>query len=62
MFYGHLATFTAIWYILWPFGIFLVIWSVFPIWYIVERKIWQPCSNLTALTINHDSKAIEKTV
>jgi hypothetical protein len=36
IFYGHLAYFTAIWYILWPFGIF------FPFWYVVQRKIWQP--------------------
>jgi hypothetical protein len=27
----------AIWYILWLFGLF------FPFWYIVLRKIWQPC-------------------
>jgi hypothetical protein len=29
--------FMAIWYILWSFGIF------FPFWYVVPRKIWQPC-------------------
>jgi hypothetical protein len=28
----------AIWYILWPLGIFP------PIWYLVPRKIWQPWS------------------
>jgi hypothetical protein len=27
-FHGHLVYFTAIWYILWPFGIFMVIWSI----------------------------------
>jgi hypothetical protein len=31
-----LAYFTAIWYILWLFGIFLLFW------YVVPRKIWQP--------------------
>jgi hypothetical protein len=36
--YGQLAYITAIWYILWPFGIFL------PFWYVIKRKIWQPCS------------------
>jgi hypothetical protein len=36
-FYGRLVYFTAILYILWPFGIF---------WYVVPRKIWQPCSRL----------------
>jgi hypothetical protein len=29
--------FAAFWYILWLFGIF------FPFWYVVPRKIWQPC-------------------
>jgi hypothetical protein len=36
---------SVILYILWPFGIFcgnLVYFS--PFWYIVARKIWQPCS------------------
>jgi hypothetical protein len=35
----------AIWYILWPSRRSL--WSLtifFPLWYIVPRKIWQPCS------------------
>jgi hypothetical protein len=30
LFYGHLVYLTAIWYILWPLGIFLVIWYIFP--------------------------------
>jgi hypothetical protein len=30
--------FMAIWYICWLFGIF------FQLWYIVLRKIWQPCN------------------
>jgi hypothetical protein len=34
------GAFTTIWYILWLFGIF------FPFWYVVARKIWQPCSCL----------------
>jgi hypothetical protein len=34
IFYGHLIYFLAIWYIVWLFGLF---------WYIVPRKIWQPC-------------------
>jgi hypothetical protein len=37
IFHGHLVNFTAIWYILWTFGIF------FTFWYLVPRKIWQPC-------------------
>jgi hypothetical protein len=39
--YVHLEYFTAIWYILWPFGNAVVIYSTF--WYFVTRKIWQPC-------------------
>jgi hypothetical protein len=43
IFYDHLAYFTAIGNILWPFGILcghLVYFS--PFWYFVPRKIWQP--------------------
>jgi hypothetical protein len=29
-FYGHVEYFTAIWYILWPFGNVAVIWFIFP--------------------------------
>jgi hypothetical protein len=36
-FYGHFGTFCG------PFGIF------FPFWFIVPRKIWQPC--LKAVTV-----------
>jgi hypothetical protein len=44
---GHLEYFTAIWYILWPFGNAVVIWYIFTIFgYIVSRKIWQPCFRL----------------
>jgi hypothetical protein len=35
--YGHLVYFVAIWYLVWLIGIF------FPFWYVVQRKIWQPC-------------------
>jgi hypothetical protein len=28
--YGHLEYFTAIWYILWPFGNVVVIWYILP--------------------------------
>jgi hypothetical protein len=37
----HIWTFglmTAIGYILWSFGI------IVPFWYVIPRKIWQPCS------------------
>jgi hypothetical protein len=43
--YGHSQHLTAIWYILLPYGIF---WDRLvhfpPFWYVVPRKIWQPCS------------------
>jgi hypothetical protein len=39
-----LVNFLSIWCILWHFGIYL--WSFSPFWYIVPRKIWQPCSAL----------------
>jgi hypothetical protein len=38
LFYIHFVYFVAIWYILWLFGIF------FLFWYVVQRKIWQPCA------------------
>jgi hypothetical protein len=54
IYYGHLINVMAIWYILWPFDkcyghlvYFLVIWYIFPrCWYIVPRKIWQPCARV----------------
>jgi hypothetical protein len=30
IFYGHLESFTVIWYILWLFGNVVVIWYIFP--------------------------------
>jgi hypothetical protein len=47
--YVHLVYFMAIGNILWPFGIFcghLVYFS--PFWYVVPRKIWQPCLEMAA--------------
>jgi hypothetical protein len=41
--FGHLEYLTAIWYALWPFGIFsghLVNFSQY--WYVVAIKLWQP--------------------
>jgi hypothetical protein len=39
-FYVRFVYFTAKWYILWSFGTFGIF---FPFWYVVPRKIWQPC-------------------
>jgi hypothetical protein len=46
-FYGHLVYLCILlmysWYNLWPFAIYsMVIWSIFPFWYVVPRTIWQP--------------------
>jgi hypothetical protein len=45
IFYGHWFYFTAIWHILWPFGRFCGHFGIMisPFWYVVPRKIWQPC-------------------
>jgi hypothetical protein len=44
-FYGHLANFTAIWYILCPFGIFCSYYVYFlQFWYIVPRKSGNPAA------------------
>jgi hypothetical protein len=41
---GHLEYFTTIEYILWAFDNFVVVLVYLsPLWYIVPRKIWQPC-------------------
>jgi hypothetical protein len=38
--------FMVIWSILQPFGIFYChLVYIFPFWYVVQRKIWQPCRN-----------------
>jgi hypothetical protein len=37
IFYVHVEYITAIWYILWSLGNFVIIWCI------VSRKIWQPC-------------------
>jgi hypothetical protein len=43
--YSHLVYFTAISYILWPFGIFCGHFCIFfSFWYFVPRQIWQLCS------------------
>jgi hypothetical protein len=45
VFYGHLEYLTVIWYILWSFGTFCDhLAYIFPFWYHVPRKIWQPWS------------------
>jgi hypothetical protein len=41
---GHLDYFATIGYILWELGNFVVLGYILsPLWYIVLRKIWQPC-------------------
>jgi hypothetical protein len=43
-FFGRLEYLKAIWSILWPIGNLVAIWYIFlPLWYILPRKIWQPC-------------------
>jgi hypothetical protein len=44
LFYGRLVYLTDTWYFLWPFGKFYGHFGIFfPFWYVVARKIWQPC-------------------
>jgi hypothetical protein len=44
---GHLEYITAVWYILWPLGNFVVSWYSFELfWYTASRKICQPWSKL----------------
>jgi hypothetical protein len=63
IFYGHFEYFTAISNILRPFGIcysHLAILPYFPLfWYIVLRKIWQPCAQVVVEGSNERAKLIE---
>jgi hypothetical protein len=44
IFYDHVVYFMEIWYTLWPFCKFFgYLVRLFPCWYVVPRKIWQPC-------------------
>jgi hypothetical protein len=36
--YGHLVCFMATWYVLWPFGNFVVSWYIVPIYYILYQE------------------------
>jgi hypothetical protein len=45
--HAHLEYITAIWYMLWSFGNFVEIWTIFSTFgRIASRKIWQPCSEM----------------
>jgi hypothetical protein len=43
IFYGHFAYFVVILHILWSF------WYIFPFWYVVPNKIWQPWSRIGSI-------------
>jgi hypothetical protein len=54
LFYDHLVFFTPIGNILWPFGIFLVIWFIFPRFGILYQEksgnsVQETCHNPTYL-------------
>jgi hypothetical protein len=58
IFYGHLARLRS-------FGLFygqlvycVVIWNIFPIWYVAPRKIWQSCAAKSALLYYPSDKTI----
>jgi hypothetical protein len=42
IFYTHLVHFTVFWYILWTFGIFVVIWYIFPVLVFCIKKNLAP--------------------
>jgi hypothetical protein len=51
--YGHVVYFTAIWYNFWPFRMFYgYLGYFFRFWYVVLRKIWQPWSRNSGLSVN----------
>jgi hypothetical protein len=44
VFLVYLVSIWSFWYILWPFGTFYgYLVCSFPFWFVVPRKIWQPC-------------------
>jgi hypothetical protein len=53
IFYGHLVYFTAIWNILWTFGVIVGNLEYFPpFWYDAPRKIWLPSPILRLLNLH----------
>jgi hypothetical protein len=47
IFYVHLVNFLANWHFWWQFGTFChLLVHFYPFWYLVPRKIWQPCLSL----------------
>jgi hypothetical protein len=48
--------FTVIWYILLPFGILsgYLVYVFFPSWYVLARKIWQPCIRADPLSADQN--------
>jgi hypothetical protein len=52
LFYGHLEYFTIIWYILWPFGIVVVICYIFPSSILCEEKSGNPGGELNPIVLN----------
>jgi hypothetical protein len=44
-FFGHLEYMYGFLFFLWPFG------NLVLIWYIVSRKIWQPCTSLSLIRL-----------
>jgi hypothetical protein len=59
IFYGHLVYSTAIWYTLWTYGIFVVIWYIFPRFGMLYReKSGNPVhqTNLVAWDVSETEK------
>jgi ABC-type uncharacterized transport system permease subunit len=40
--YGHLVFSMTVWYGLLPFGVFMVIWCIFPVWVFQQEKFGNP--------------------
>jgi hypothetical protein len=53
---GHFVCFKATWYMFFP------LWYFFLFWYVVPRKIWQPCSETLCLLISRGANALDPLV
>jgi hypothetical protein len=58
IFNDHLVQFTVIWYILWPFGRFMVIWHIFSCFGMLHQKSGNPGREPLSHHVNPQSEHV----
>jgi hypothetical protein len=59
LYWKMLIYFFGVCNILLTFGIFMIIWYIFWVWYHVQRKIWQPWSLSNRLQLHRQRAVLE---